>query len=344
MRDPERDQPLALGDRPLDRGRDRSGIVGVGAHRDIARRLVHRRVRRRHDRRPARHRLDDRHPEALEARRVDGDGGAAVEAGQLLVGDEAEPTHPRVVELRLLAPALAAGDREQDVAAEEPVRLDERLEVLARLERGDAEDVGRAEIGRGPVAVNTSLTPGGATRIRAGSTPSSSVVSAAVNVRVDEDDVAGLGGVGVLAAVHRLRALRRPLREAERHEVVDRRRAHPGPLRWVHPVGEVEHVERAEKPLGGGMAGACSRRCGSHARRAAARCAARRRCPASASRMRAGPRRLVGANATSSCSPAGRLEHARRACRGCSCRRPSRGCESGLTSKAILTAGGSRRR
>ena len=33
--------------------------------------------------------------------------------------------------------------------------------------------------------------------------------------------------------------------------------------------------------------------------------------PASASRMRAGPRRLVGANATSSCSPAGRLDACR---------------------------------
>jgi cystathionine beta-lyase/cystathionine gamma-synthase len=32
----------------------------------------------------------------------------------------------------------------------------------------------------------------------------------------------------------------------QRHEIVDRGRPEPGALRWVHPVGEVEHVEGAE--------------------------------------------------------------------------------------------------
>ena len=69
--------------------------------------------------------------------------------------------------------------------------------------------------------------------------------------RVHEDDVARRGGVSVLAAVHRSRPRGRPLRMMERHEVVDRRRAHARALRRVHPVREVQRVERAEEPLGG---------------------------------------------------------------------------------------------
>src|SRR5919198_312680 len=35
----------------------------------------------------------------------------------------------------------------------------------------------------------------------------------------------------------------------KRHEVVDRRRAHAGPLGRIHPVREVEDVEPAQEPL-----------------------------------------------------------------------------------------------
>ena len=40
------------------------------------------------------------------------------------------------------------------------MRLGERLQVLARLERRDREDVRRTEVGRGAVAVNTLLDAG----------------------------------------------------------------------------------------------------------------------------------------------------------------------------------------
>ena len=71
---------------------------------------------------------------------------------------------------------------------------------------------------------------------------------------VDEDHVAGTGGVPVLRAVHPLRPPLHPLREAERDEVVDHRRAEPATLRRVHPVAEVEDVECPEDALDRGTA------------------------------------------------------------------------------------------
>ena len=56
--------------------------------------------------------------------------------------------------------------------------------------------------------------------------------------------------MAVLGAVHRLGPPLHPLRETQRHEVVHHRRAHAGALRRVHPVGEVEHVERSQEALG----------------------------------------------------------------------------------------------
>ena len=62
-----------------------------------------------------------------------------------------------VVEARLLTPAGAADENEPVIACEQPPCLDEPLEVLARLERADAEDVRPAECG--PVAVGDELGP-----------------------------------------------------------------------------------------------------------------------------------------------------------------------------------------
>jgi hypothetical protein len=42
------------------------------------------------------------------------------------------------------------------------------------------------------------------------------------------------------------------MRRVQRHEVVDRRRADAAALRWIHPVGEVQHVDLAEKALDAG--------------------------------------------------------------------------------------------
>ena len=52
----------------------------------------------------------------------------------------------------LLAPAAATDDDERELGVgEQPERLDERAEVLARLERRDRQEVRAAEVGRRPV-------------------------------------------------------------------------------------------------------------------------------------------------------------------------------------------------
>ena len=179
---------------------------------------------------------------------------------------------PGPVELRLLAPAGAARDDEREPGVvEQREGLDERAQVLARLERRHRQEVRRRRGRRAsPSAVNSAPMPG----VRdedavARRTPSVAATSSAVKRRVGEDHVAGPRGVPVLAAVHRPRALRRPLGMVQRHEIVDRRRAHAAPLRRVHPVGEVQHVERrraSARPPGGR---APTTRCASRARTAA---------------------------------------------------------------------------
>ena len=125
------------------------GALGVGAHGRVAACLVQRRVRRGDDGRARRHRLGDRHAEALEPRRVDDDRRAAVEPRQLGVGDAAEPHDARPVELGLRAPAGAARDDEREAeVGDERKRLDERAQVLARLERRHRERIRRAELCR----------------------------------------------------------------------------------------------------------------------------------------------------------------------------------------------------
>jgi len=253
--DPYRGESPAVRDRALDCLRDGGSVVRVGPHGDAAGRLVHGGVGRGDDRRPARHRFDDRHPEPLEPRGVDGDRRAAVEARELLVGDEPEPAHARIVECWLLTPAFASGDGEQDVSPEQPVRVGERLQVLPRLERGDGEDVGRPEVGGRPGGREDGFHPGRRDADPRGVDAEQLGHVGARERRVDEDDVAGARGVRVLAAVHRLRPLRRPRGKANGNEVVDRRRANPGPLWGIHPVREVKDVEAAEQPLCRRMAG-----------------------------------------------------------------------------------------
>ena len=129
------------------------------------------------------------------------------------------------------------------------MRLHEHLQVLPRLERRDGEDVRSAEVGRRTVDTVDAL--------RCGMRNANPLGRDAEGLRdvspcvcgVHEDDVAGLGGVSILAAVHRSRARGRPLRMMERHEVVDRGGTDPRALRWVHPVREVQCVERAEEAL-----------------------------------------------------------------------------------------------
>ena len=198
------------------RGGDRVGIVRVGTKRSVSACLVHRGVGGRDDGGAAGHRLDDRHPEALEAGRVGGDGGTTIERGELVVRDEAEAADTRVVEHRLLAPAFPTDDGEQGVPAEQAVRSGESLEVLAGFERCDRDDVRRPELGPRPSRGEDGLDP---RRCHAdpGRRHAEQLRHVTTRVgRVDEDDVAASGCVAVLPAVHRPRPFRRPFRETGR--------------------------------------------------------------------------------------------------------------------------------
>ena len=205
--------------------------------------FVHRRVRGHDDGHAARHRLHDRHPEPLETRRIDERGGATHQPGHLALGDEPELDDPRVVEQRLIAPAGAARDRERQLAAQRPPRLHQRLEVLARLERGEAEHVRPAELGTFAVRLCTRRHAR-----RGDADPLARHAQVLLHIaagvgRVDEDEVA-FCGARELVAVHRACARCHPLRMQERHEVVHHRRPDPTPLRRHHPVAEMEDVDR----------------------------------------------------------------------------------------------------
>ena len=80
-------------------------------------------------------------PNPSMPRRVDVHGRTAVETRQLLVGHVAQPDDAVGRRTVLLAPALAACEDERRLAPEPAPRLDEREEVLARLEGADAQHV-----------------------------------------------------------------------------------------------------------------------------------------------------------------------------------------------------------
>ena len=112
-------------------------------------------------------------------------------------------------------------------------------------------------------------------------------------------------GVAGLARVHRDRARRAPLGVVERHEVVEHGRTHASALRRVHPLAEEERVEPPREPLDRRPAEPAPSGTQRVRGRQRGRGAAAIGMPSSAARIAAGPRRLVGANATSSCaSPA----------------------------------------
>ena len=123
------------------------------------------------------HRLEHRDPEAFEARRVDRRRSPAIEAGELGVRHEAQPADPFAREFGLLSPALAARDREQKVAAQQPVRLDERLQVLAGSSVATVRRYGAPRSAAGPSGVNSGLGAGCPTWTRPGRTRSISTTS-----------------------------------------------------------------------------------------------------------------------------------------------------------------------
>ena len=122
----------------LDPGRDRRRVERVDEHRRVAGDLLERARRGRDDGRAARHRLEDRDPEALVQRGVDEAARAAKEARELRVRHEAEPAHAVARQLDA-APAGVADDAQ--LGAGEPRGLGDPGQVLPRLERSDGEHV-----------------------------------------------------------------------------------------------------------------------------------------------------------------------------------------------------------
>ena len=72
---------------------------------------------------------------------------------------------------------------------------------------------------------------------------------------VDHDHVASPRRVPVLGEVLPPGARVHQVGEVQRHEIVDQSRAHAVPLGRVHPVGEVEDVQRPREPLHWRVAG-----------------------------------------------------------------------------------------
>ncbi len=108
------------------------------------------------------------------------------------------------------------------------------------------------------------------------------------------------------------------------HEVVDRRRAQPGALGRVHPVGEVEHVEGRRASARPAANRPATRRCARRARPMNVFSRSSSGIPSSASRDRPPARRGGrGERDHLVAGRSGRLGEALAASRGCSCSRPS---------------------
>ena len=107
----------------------------------------------------------------------------------------------------------------------------------------------------GPSGRNSSLAAGYATCTRSSRTPSTPVTSWPVYAELTNTDVTTFARCSDTCAPASSACGSRPFGMTERNEVVDRRRPDSGTLRREHPVREVEHVERAEKPLSGRLPG-----------------------------------------------------------------------------------------
>jgi hypothetical protein len=195
-----------------------------------------------------RHCLHDRHSESLEPGRVDERCRATHQPWHLRICDEPELQDPGVVEQRLVAPTGGARNGQRQLPTQRPPCLDQRLEILARLERGEAEHVRPAELGTLPVR-----RVSGSDSRRCDADPLGRHVQVLLHVaagvgRVDEHEIA-FCGARELVAVHRTCARRHPLGVQQRHEIVHHRRPDAAALGRHHPVAEVEHVDGADETL-----------------------------------------------------------------------------------------------
>ncbi len=133
---------------------------------------------------------------------------------------------------------------------QQPEGLDERAEVLPRLERCNREQVRLRALGLRPLGGELGADPGMGDHDLPARVAERRGGVVRGEGRVGEDHAAGARGICVLAAVHGTRPAGDPFRKVQRDEIVDRRRPQPGALGRIHPVGEVEHVEGAEEALG----------------------------------------------------------------------------------------------
>ena len=206
-------------------------------------------MRRGDDRHAARHRLEHGNPEAFEERRVDEYGRASVEARELLVVDVAEADYSRPVESRLRPPPAGPDDRERQTIAAQLARVEQRLEVLPRLQRRNRQHVRPAQ------ARALALARKDRRGRRMGHVdPRGLDIEQLLHLTrsergVADDQVSGARSVTVLRGMHANGASVRPFGKPQGHEVVNRRCAHACALRRVHPIGEVEDVEAPEPPL-----------------------------------------------------------------------------------------------
>ena len=137
---------------------DRVRVERVDPDRDAFSELAEGRARGCDHRSAAGHRLQHREAETLVERHVGNGGRAAVLPRQLAVVDLAEPAHVVAADADA-APPFGADDAELEAVEIGPVeRLDQPRQVLARLERGDREDV-VAALGRPVGSVNDPPTP-----------------------------------------------------------------------------------------------------------------------------------------------------------------------------------------
>ena len=127
-------QLVAPRDRLRDACRERRDVGRVHEHGSPAGDLLERRAARGHDGRPARHRLEHGQAEAFVQRRVDEAARAPVERRELGVRHLADPALD-------VDPAPAARSDHAQVHAGCARGFDCAPQVLARLERGDREDV-----------------------------------------------------------------------------------------------------------------------------------------------------------------------------------------------------------
>ena len=226
VREAARDEVVALGERALDRPRDRRRVVGIDAHGGVAARLVERRMRRRRRtarRTPSPRARGSRSPRSATGTRTRPHRGRAAE---LLARRVAEPHDPR----RRRAPAGRPSRRRRRRAAS-IVRAPSRCAATsgARFFRGssvaDGEHVLAVEVA--PLAFGRERRVDAGVRDvdtrRVDAERGGDVVAG--EARVDDDHVAAAAVCRYFApCMRRVRAVH-PVREVERHEVVDHRRA-----------------------------------------------------------------------------------------------------------------------